>query len=118
VDVWRTEIRVVHRADANEPNGGTGLRIVAPNRNRAGRAARDVLALAARRGRHDDFRLTSGVHDAIGFIESVERMRCSGLALTPSAMASMNNQRCSDQVISDSPTCASTIHVRAVSSCE
>ena len=34
-----------------------------------------------RRGRHDDFGLTGGVHDTIGFIESVERMRGPGLTL-------------------------------------
>src|SRR5215469_11974911 len=69
MDVWRAEIRVVHRPDANETDGGTGLRIVAPNRHPARRATRDLLALAALRGRHDDFRFTGGVHDAIGFIE-------------------------------------------------
>ena len=61
VDVWRTEIRVIHGADTDKPNGGTGLRVVAPNRDPAGRAAGDLLTLAARRGRHDDFGLTSGV---------------------------------------------------------
>jgi hypothetical protein len=32
------------------------------------------------------------VHDAIGFIESVERVRGPGLALAPAAMTGMNNQ--------------------------
>jgi hypothetical protein len=65
VDVRRTEIRVVHGADADEPNGRTGLRVVAPNRNPAGWAACDLLALATRRGRHDDFRLATGVHHRV-----------------------------------------------------
>src|SRR5215470_17521984 len=44
VNVRRTEIRVVHSADADEPYGGAGLRVVAPNRDPAGRAAGDLLA--------------------------------------------------------------------------
>jgi hypothetical protein len=80
VDVRRTEIRVVHSADADEPDGGTGLRVVAPNRDPAGRAAGDVVVPAARRGRHDNFGLTGCVHDTIGFVKSVERMRGPRLA--------------------------------------
>src|SRR6516164_11230137 len=48
VDVRRTEIRIVHGAHADEADGGTGLRVVAPNRDSAGQAASDLLALAAR----------------------------------------------------------------------
>jgi len=75
VDVWRTEIRVIHGADADKPDGMTSLRVVAPNRDPAGRAAGDFLTLVARRGRQEDFGLTSGVHDTIGLIERIERMR-------------------------------------------
>ena len=78
MDVWWIEIRVIHGADADKPDGVTGLRVVAPNRDPAGRAAGDLLTLAARRGRQDDFRLTSGVHDTIGLIERIERMRGPG----------------------------------------
>ena len=112
MDVRWTEIRVVHSADTDEPDGGTRLRVVAPNRDPAGRAAGDLLTLAARRRRRDDFGLTGGVHNAIGFIESVERMRGPGLALAPTAMAGMNNQWCSDQTISDLSARASAFHVR------
>ena len=111
MDVRRTEIRVVHRADANKPDGGTSLRVVAPDRDPAGRATGNLLALAARRGRHDDIRLAGGVHDAIGFIESVERMHRPGLALAPTAMAGMNEQWRSNQTISDLPAGASAFHV-------
>jgi len=86
VNVRRTEIRVVHGADADEPNGGTGLRVV-PNRNPAHRAASNLPTLAARRGRPDEFGLTGRVYDTIGFIESVERMRCACLTLAPRAVA-------------------------------
>ena len=111
MDVWWTEIRVVQSADTDEPDGGTGLRVVAPDRNAAGRAAGDLLTLAARRRRHDDFWLTGGVHDTIRLIERVESMRGSGLALAPTAMASMDNQWRSDQTISDLPARASAFHI-------
>jgi len=77
VNVRRTGIGIVHRADADEPDGGTGLRVVALNRDPASRAAGDHLALPARRRRAHDFRLAGGVHDLIGLIERVERMRWS-----------------------------------------
>jgi hypothetical protein len=41
------------------------------------------------------------VYYTVGFIESVERMRSAGLTLTPTAMASMDNQWRSNQPISD-----------------
>src|SRR5262249_14946220 len=81
VNIRRTEIRVVHGTYADEPDGRTGLRVVAPNRDTAGWAAGNLLALAARGGRHDDFGLSGGVHDTIGFMERVEGMRGPGLAL-------------------------------------
>ena len=112
VDVGGTKIGVIHGADADEPDGGTGLRVVAPNGDPAGRAAGDHLTLAARRGRRNDLRLTGGVYDTIGFIERVERMRCPGLPLAPTAVAGMNNQRSSGQAISDLPARSSTFHVR------
>ena len=92
-------------------NGGTGLRVVTPNRNLARRAASNLLTLAARRGRPDEFGFTGRVYDTIGFIESVERMRGAGLTLAPTAMASMNNQWPSNQPISDLSACASAFHV-------
>ena len=111
MDVRRTEIRVIHGADADKSDGGTGLRVIAPNRDPAARAAGDLLALAARRGRHDDFGLSGRVHEPIGFVECVERMHGPGLALAPTAMAGMNNQWRSDQTISDLPARASPFHV-------
>ena len=70
MDVRWTEIRVVHSADTDEPDGGTGLRVVAPDRDPAGRATSDLLTLAARRGRHDDTAETIlTVGDAIKFLE-------------------------------------------------
>src|SRR6516162_8392029 len=95
----RTGIGIVHRADADEPDSGTGLRVVAPNHHLASRAAGDHLALPARRRRAHDFPLAGGVHDPICLIERVERMRCPGLALTPAAMTGMNDQWRSKQSI-------------------
>ena len=112
MDVWRAEIRIVHGADANEPNGGTGFRVITPNRHPATWAARDVLAFPARGWCPEELRLAGGMDDTIGFKESVERMHGAGLPLTPTAMASMNNQRRSDQTISDLPAGASAFHVR------
>jgi hypothetical protein len=111
VNVRWTEIRVVHGTDADEPNGGTGLRVVTPNRNMALRAASNPLTLATRRGYPDEFGLTGRVYDTIGFIESVESVRGAGLPLAPTAMAGMNNQWRSHQPISDLSACASTFHV-------
>jgi hypothetical protein len=82
-----------------------------PNRNLARRAASNLLTLAARRGRPDEFGFAGRVYDTIGFIESVERMRGAGLTLAPTAMASMNNQWPSNQPISDLSACASAFHV-------
>lgn len=97
--------------DADEANGGAGLRVVTPNRNPARRATRNLLTLAARRGRPDEFGLASRVYDTIGLIESIERMRGAGLTLAPATMASMNNQRHANQPISDLSTCAPAFHV-------
>jgi hypothetical protein len=111
VNVRWTEIRVVHGTDANEPKGGTGLRVVTPNRNPALRAVSNLLTLAACRGCPDEFGLTSRVYDTISFIERVERMRSAGLSLAPTAMARMNDQWRSHQPISDLSACASAFHV-------
>ena len=112
MDIGGAKIGVVHCADTDEPDGGTSLRVVAPNGDPAGSAAGDHLTLATRGGRRHDLRLTSGVYDTIGFIERVERMRCPGLALAPTAVAGMDDQGGSDQPISDLPARASAFHVR------
>src|SRR5262249_61751704 len=91
---------------------GTGLRAAARIRDPASRAAGDRLALPARRRRAHDFGLAGGVHDPIGFIERVERMRSPGLALTPAAMTGMNDQWRSNQSVSDLPESASDFHIR------
>jgi hypothetical protein len=87
VDVGWTEIGVIHCADADEPNSGTGSRVVAPNRDLAGRAACNLLTLA------DGVTTISGSPaDTIRRIERVESMGGPGLALAPMAMASMGDQ--------------------------
>ena len=112
MNVRRTEIWVVHGADADEPDSGTGLRVIAPDCDPAGWAPGNLLALAARRGRRDEFGLARGVHDTVGFIERIEGVRSAGFALAPTTMAGMNDQWLSDQTISDLPTRTSTFHVR------
>ena len=59
-------------------------------------------------------RLAGGVHDLIGLIERVERMRCPGLALTPAAMTGMNDQWRSNQSILDLPASASAFHIVSI----
>ena len=113
MDVWRTEIGVVHGANADEPDGRAGLRVVAPNRNSAGRTAGNLLASAARRGRQDNFGLTISVHNAIGFIESVERVRGAGLTLAPAAIASVDDQWYSSEPITHLPASTRSARRRA-----
>ena len=112
MDVWWTEVRVVHGADADKPDRRAGLRVVAPNGNSAGRASSDLLAFTARGRRDDDLRLTGGVHDTVGFIERVECVPSPGLAPAPAAMAGMNDQWCSGHRYRDSTARASVFPVR------
>jgi len=91
VDVRRTLVRIVHRPHPDEPDGGSGLRIVAPNRNFAGWTTGDRLTFAACRGRYNEFGLASDVRDTISLIEGIERMCCAGLTLAPRAMAGVDD---------------------------
>src|SRR5581483_10920517 len=93
MDVGRTLARVVHGADAQEANRGAGLRIVAPKRDLAFRAARDALALAACGWRVDDLGLGLEMHDAVRFIQRIPRMRRPRFALAPGAVAGVDDQR-------------------------
>ena len=78
----------------------------------AGRTPGDLLALARSPRASRRFRAHWRLHDTIGFIESVKRMRGPGLALAPAAMTGMNDQGCSGQTISDLPACTSAFHVQ------
>src|SRR5262249_45469362 len=107
----------VHRADPDEADGGTGLRVVAPHRDLAGWAARDPLALAARRGRRDELWFARDVLDAIGLVERIERMHGAGLALAPAAMTGVDDQRPPGRAIAALRAGASAFHARLRSQC-
>src|SRR6185437_13665915 len=111
MNIRRTPARIVHGADAQEAHGGTGLRVVAPHRNLANGAARDALALAARRRRVDNFGLGLEMLDAIGFIQRIPRMRRAGLALAPGAVAGVNDQRLAIKPVADMSAGASAFHL-------
>ncbi len=111
VDVRRTQIRVVHGTDTHEPNGRPGLRVMAPDRDPTAWAAGDLLTFPACRWRQDQFGLIARMHDPIGLVERVERIRSASLTLAPAAMASVNNQRRSSEPVSDASACASAFHL-------
>src|SRR5262249_1627576 len=101
MDVGRAAVGIVHAADPHEPHGCAGACVIAPHRNLAFRAARDALAFAAGGRRVDDLRLACRVHDAVGLIHRVERVRRSSLALAPAAMAGMDDHRLAGEAIAD-----------------
>ncbi len=93
VDVGRQAVGLVERADAHETHRVAGARIVAPDRDAAMRAAADLLSPAAlgRRRHHVDFAM--GELHAVGLDHRVQRVRGSGLALAPAAVAAVDEQR-------------------------
>ena len=93
MDVGRQAVRLVERADAHEAHRVAGAGVVAPQRDAALRAARDLLALAAVRRRVDDVGLAVQQAHAVGLDHRVERERRAGLALAPAAMAAVHEQR-------------------------
>jgi hypothetical protein len=110
VDVWGTSIGIIERANPHEADSGSGLRVVAPDGNLAGRAARDLLASSAGWWRIDDFGLARSVHDSIRLVEGVKRVGCTGLALAPATVAGVDDERGAYQSISDLAARASAFH--------
>src|SRR5215470_11823746 len=113
MDVRRTEIGVIHRAHAHEADRGAGLRVVAPDGDLAGRAARDLLAASAGRWSVDDLGLVGEVDDAVRLVERVERVYRSRLSLAPTAMAGVDDERRAAQSIAQFATRASAFHDRS-----
>src|ERR1043166_8889985 len=112
MDVGRTRIGIIDRPDAHEADGGAGLRIVAPNGDLAGRAACDLLAASARRWGIDDLGLAGEVDDPVRLVERIERVHGPGLALAPTAVARVDDQRRTVQAIAQFATGASAFHGR------
>ena len=71
VDVRRTPIRIIKCPDADEPDGGSSLRVVAPDGDFAGRTPGYLLTPATGRGRHNDLWLTRDMRDTISLIKCV-----------------------------------------------
>jgi len=107
VDVWGASIGIIERANPHEADSGSGLRVVAPDGDLAGGAARDLLASSACRWRIDDLGLARGVHDSIRLVEGVERVGCTGLALAPTTVAGVDDERRAGQSIPDLAASAS-----------
>jgi hypothetical protein len=112
VDVRRTLIGIIHSPDTDEPDSGSSLRVIAPDRNLAHCAASDRLTLAAGGGRKNKLGFAGDVHDAIGLIKRVHCVRRSGLALAPAAMAGMNDQGWSCQTVPNLSARASPFHIQ------
>ena len=93
MDVGREEVRFIERADADEANGFAGTGVVAPNGDIAPGAAGNPLTLAAVGGRVDDLDFPLQQLHAVGFDHRVEREGGSSLALTPAAVATVNEER-------------------------
>ena len=87
-------MRLIQCSDADETNRGPSLRVVTPDGYLAGGAARDPLSSAAGRRSVDQLGLAAEVVHPIGLIQRVQRVYGPRLALAPSAVASMNDQRC------------------------
>src|SRR3546814_1255823 len=68
------------------------LGVIAPQRDAADAAARDLLPLAAVRRRQDGLGRALQGDDAIGLDHRVERESGTGLALAPAAMTAMDEQ--------------------------
>src|SRR5262245_8448491 len=101
MDVRRTLGGIIHRADPDDADRGSGSRIVAPDRDFAIRTARDALAFAAGGWRVDDLRFGVEVLDPIRLIHRIECVRGAGLALAPRTMAGVHDQRPAVKAITD-----------------
>jgi hypothetical protein len=101
VNIGRQPIGFVERANSHESHHRACTGIVAPDRDAASRAARDLLAEAACRRRVDDFGLCSKVDDAIGFDHRVQREGRPRLTLAPAAMAAVDEERPTEHAIPD-----------------
>ena len=101
MDVGRQAVRLVECTHAHEADRVSSPSIVAPQREVAGRAAQDLLPLPLFVGVTITDGLPATRSDAIRFNHRVERERCAGLALTPSAVAAVHEQRSVDQSIAN-----------------
>jgi hypothetical protein len=114
VDVrWKT-IRIVERPYADESDYRAGPGIVAPDSDPAPRTPSDLLPAPAVGWSVDDLRFARQVQNAVRLDHRIQCERCSALALAPTTMATMHEQRSRCHAIPDQLAVTSTIHWKRV----
>src|SRR5512132_906571 len=114
MDVRRQAIGIVERADAHEAHDVAAPAVIAPERDVAFRAARDLLADAAVRRRVHDDRLAVHELHALGFDQGIEREGRAALALAPAAVAAMHEHGLAEQAIAHAAAVAAALDRVAV----
>src|SRR5262245_9813941 len=92
MDVGRALIRIVKCSHPHKAYGFSGTRIVAPKRDVALRAARDLLALSAVGRRQHDLWGSGQELDPVCFDHRIDDERRAGLPLAPPAMTAVYEQ--------------------------
>jgi hypothetical protein len=113
MDIRRQAIWVIQRADANEIYNIAGARIVAPQSDMTRRTARDLLSLAAIRGRPYNVWRASQKNNAVSFDHRIKGERSARLTLAPAAIAAVNKKRLTGHAVAYGATRASTIPSRS-----
>jgi dihydrolipoamide dehydrogenase len=111
VDAGRQQIGIVERADANEPHRGARPGVVAPHRDTARRAAKDLLSLAAVRRRVHHFRLALGEDHALGLDHRVQREGRAALPLAPAAVAAVDEEGLARHAVAHGAAVAAALQV-------
>src|SRR5947208_10522767 len=106
-------VGLVECPDGDEPHCRASLGIVAPDAHATRRTAGNVLALPARRRRHYHIGFAGKMSDPVGFVQGVNREGGTSLALTPTAVAGVNDEWRSAQSIPQLATGAAAFHDRA-----
>lgn len=92
--VRREKLRRIKRADTHKADQTPRSRIVTPERDPTLRAAENLLASATVGGRLHFFDRAAYLRKAITFYHRVQSKRRATLALTPSAVAAIDEHRC------------------------
>lgn len=107
------QIRVIERADPQEahPFAHTAEIVIAPDRNPAAWASGDDLSLTTWRRHCFDFDLAGGQLYQFCFVKRIDDMWAAGLALAPTAVTGMDNQRRLAHLVSDVTASASALTI-------
>ena len=101
MDIRRQSIRIIEGAHAYETHLETGPGIMTPHRYLAAGAAGDPLPFAAGRGCEDYFRITAKERNPTRLDHGIQGKRRAALALTPAAVAAMDEQRRGFHLVAD-----------------